>query len=369
MLAVAVGALLALGLVMTFSSSFVQSTAETGDPFGIFRRQLLWCLFGLPPMVLAAATDYRAWRRATPLLLLGSLALAAAVLIPSVGIVVNGARRWIALGWVRFQPAELVKLSLPLYLAHVLARRWPRLRRGDLAALLLPAVPLTAIAAGLVLAEPDLETALLLVAVAGVLLVVGGLPVRMIAAGVGLATVVGLASIATTPYRRGRVAAWLDPAAYPDTFGYQVMQAYLALGSGGWLGVGLGQSRGKWLFIPNAHTDFVFAIIGEELGLVGALGVVLLFAAVAVGGLRAARRAPDPFGRLLAAAITGWLLVQAAVNIGSVVGLLPVTGVTLPLVSFGGTSLVSTMLGCGLLMSVARHARRAPARAPVRRQR
>ncbi len=352
-----------LGLAMTFSASFVQSTAQTGNPFGIFTKQLLWSAVGTPLLMWAALTDYRSWRRVAPALLVVSVVAAAVVVIPDVGVVVNGARRWIDLGPVRFQPTELLKLSVPLYLSHVLAQRWAALRRGDLRGLLVPAVPLVAVVFALVMLEPDLETAVLIAAIAGVVLVAAGLPGRIIAAATVLLGVSGLAGVATSGYRRGRVVAWLDPMADPSNFGYQTVQGYIALSSGGWTGAGLGQGRGKWLYVPNAHTDYIFAIIGEELGLVGALAVLAVFVVVAIAGMRVARTAPDPFGRLLAASLTGWLLLQATINIGSVVGLLPVTGVTLPLVSFGGSSLVFTMLGLGLLLSVARSVspRRPPA--------
>jgi cell division protein FtsW len=363
-LAATAATLLVLGLVMTFSASFVQSAAQTGDAFGIFQRQLLWCLLGLPAMVAAALSDYRLWRRVATALLAVSLVATALVLVPGVGVMVNGARRWIDLGPVQFQPTELLKLAVPLYLAHVLARRWTALRRGDLHALLMPAAPLLVVVCALVMLEPDLETAALLACIGGFVLFAAGLPVRMLSFGVALLGLAGMYAITSTGFRRGRIAAWLDPMSDPSNYGYQTLQGYLALGSGGWFGRGLGQGRGQWLYIPNAHTDYIFAIIGEELGLVGALTVLLLFAALAVGGMRAARLAPDPFGRLLATAITGWVLLQAGINIGSVVGLLPVTGVTLPLVSFGGSSLVFTMLGLGVLLSIAR-----AGRAPRQRER
>ncbi|MFO8075482.1 MAG: putative lipid II flippase FtsW [Actinomycetota bacterium] len=356
-----VAVLLLLGLVMSFSASFVRSTAETGDPFGIFRRQLVWALVGLVPLLLLARSEPQRWRRfATPILLV-ALALSALVLVPSIGLEAYGARRWLALGPVTLQPSELLKLAVPLYLAHLLARRWRRVRAGDLHALLMPAVPLLVIVAGLVLAEPDLETSALLVGVGGLVLFTAGLPTRLLLLGGAGLGALGLVAITQVEFRVGRVAAWLDPMADPANLGYQSVQGFLALGSGGWLGTGLGQGRGKWLYLPNADTDFIFAIIGEELGLVGALATLLLYAALAVGGVRTARLAADPFGRLLAVGITGWLLMQATLNIGSVVGLLPVTGVTLPLVSVGGSSLVVTMAGVGALLAIARTTRTPPA--------
>lgn len=354
LLACTTGALLVLGLVMTFSASFVQAAKQTGDAFGIFTKQLLWCAVGLMPMLVCAAVDYRRWRPLISPLMLVTLIASAVVLVPGLGVEVNGARRWFNLGLANLQPSELLKLALPMFLAHVIATRWPRVRRGDVHALLVPAVPVIAISGLLVLLEPDLETAVLVMVIGGVLLYIAGLPGKIIATGAGLATAVAAVSVVSAPFRRARFSAWMNPTAYADTFGYQTIQGFIALGSGGWFGRGLGQGRGKWLYIPNAHTDFIFAIIGEELGLLGALCVLGLYAALGVAGVRVARRAPDPFGRLLATGITVWLLLQATINVGSVVGMFPVTGVTLPLVSFGGSSLVFTMLGLGVLMSIAR---------------
>ena len=360
LLAVTVAFLLMFGLVMAFSASFVASTAEYGDAFSIFRRQALWCGIGLAPMVFTALADYRRWRRFAVPLLVVTLLACLLVVIPGVGIENNGARRWLGVGAMTFQPAEAMKLGVLLFLADMLARRWPLLRAGDLRALLLPAGPLLAFAVVLIMAEPDLETAVLLIAVVGVVLYTAGLPIRLVLTG-GLGTVLlGAVGIAARGFRQGRLSAWLDPFSDPSAYGYQTLQGYYALGSGGWVGTGLGQGRSKWLYLPNAHTDFIFAIIGEELGLFGALVVLGLYTVLAIAGVRTARCAPDPFGRLLAVGITAWILLQAAINIGSVVGLLPVTGVTLPLVSVGGTSLVITMIALGLLLSIARHARSAP---------
>lgn len=362
-LLVAVGLLVGLGLLMGFSASFVRSTAETGDPFGVFRRQIIWALLGLIGMALAIRVDPQRWRPGSGHALIVGLFLIVVVLIPGVGVELGGARRWISLGAVTFQPSELLKILVPLYLAHVLARRWPRVRRGDLHALLMPALPLLAVIAVLVVLQPDLETALLLVAIGGVILFTAGLPVRLLVLGGGIVAAFATLAITQVGFRMARISAWIDPAADPTNSGYQSMQGFLALGSGGWLGAGLGQGRGKWLFLPNADTDFIFAIIGEELGLFGALGVLLLYLAIAIAGQRTARYAADPFGRLLAVGVTAWILLQASMNIASVVGLIPVTGVTLPLVSVGGTSLVVTMTGLGLLIAVARTiGRPAPAR-------
>jgi cell division protein FtsW len=346
--------LVVLGLVMTFSASFVQSTRDSGGAFGIFQRQLLWAAVGTPIMAVAALVDYRLWRRVAGPLLVLSLVLATAVLVPGIGVEAHGARRWLDLGPVGFQPSELLKLAVALYLGALLASRWRRLRQGDVHALLLPAVPVIALATGLVLAGPDLETAALVALIGGLALYAAGLPLRILGAGCAAALALVAWSIRSTDFRRNRMAAWFDPMAYAGDYGYQSVQGFIALGSGGVFGRGLGQGRGQWLYVPNAHTDFIYAIIGEEFGLIGAAFTLLLFLSLAYAGVRVALRAPDAFGRLVATGITGWLLAQAAMNMGSVVGLLPVTGVTLPLVSFGGSSLVVTMLAIGILMSVAR---------------
>jgi len=361
-LAATVVVLLVLGLLMTFSASFVQSaadTADTGQPdaFGIFRRQLLWCLMGVPLTVGVALRDYRSWRPYVRVFLVVALLLAIAVVIPGVGIARSGARRWLGVEPLVFQPAELLKVAVPLFCADVLARRWGRLRAGDLQALLVPVGPLLAAVAVIVMLEPDLETAALLVAIGVVMLYVAGLPPLWLAAGALSGVVLVGAGIATAEFRMGRFGAWLDPTSSAAEYGYQTLQGYYALGSGGWLGTGLGVGRAKWLYLPNAHTDFIFAIIGEELGLLGALLVLALYMVIAIVGVRIAATAPDSFGRLLATGLVSAILLQAGINMGSVVGLLPVTGVTLPFVSFGGTSLVITMISAGLLLSIARQTR------------
>jgi len=361
-LAATVVVLVLLGLLMTFSASFVQSaavTAATGNPdaFSIFRRQLLWALLGIPLMVGLALRDYRMWRPYISAVLIVTLVLAIIVVIPGVGIERAGARRWLGVEPLVFQPAELLKVAIPLFCAHVLAQRWGRLRSGDMHALLIPVLPMLVLVAAIVMAEPDLETAALLVAVGITVLYVAGLPSSwLVTSTAGVAMLVGV-GIASVGFRMGRFGAWLDPTSSAAQYGYQTLQGYYALGSGGWLGMGLGVGRGKWLYVPNAHTDFIFAIIGEELGLIGALIVLALYTVIAVVGVRIAATAPDSFGRLLATGLVAAILLQAGINMGSVVGLLPVTGVTLPFVSFGGTSLVITMIGAGLLMSIARHTR------------
>ena len=350
----ATACLLVIGLVMTFSASFVESSRAGDGPYGIFLRHAAAVVIGTLALIVAARMDYRTWRRLAAPLLVVATALSVIVLVPGIGMEVSGARRWLPLGPVTFQPAELLKLALPLALADLLGRRWRSLYGGDLHALLVPAVPLIAVAVTLIFVSPDLESAALAGVIGLSVLWAAGLPPRVLAVACAALTLLSVAGVALTSkaFRAARIAAWLDPFSDPANYGYQTVQGYYALGSGGWLGSGLGAGRSKWLFLPNPHTDFIFAIIGEELGLLGTMTVLILFAVLALAGTRIARRAPNPFSRLAAIGITVWILLQAAINMGSVVGLLPVTGVTLPLVSFGGTSLIVTMLGLGVLLSI-----------------
>ena len=363
--------LLLVGLLMSFSASFVDA-AEAGDLFGPFRRHLTWALLGIPAFVFAASLDHRIWRRlAWPLLIL-ALATLVLVLVPGVGVTRFGSTRWVGVGPLVFQPSELAKLATLVWLADVLERKRPRDGSPhEVGHLLIPALPLLFVLAFLVLAQPDLGTTILLTMIVGAVLWVEGLPGRFVAAAVaagGLAIAV-LAVVA--PYRVARIRGWLWPEEYPLDEGFQLLQSLYALGSGGLFGLGLGSSRGKWNFIPNPETDFIFAVIGEELGLVGAIGVMALFSALLYFGLRIAYGAQDGFGRTVALAITAWLVGQALVNVGTVTGLLPITGVTLPLVSLGGSSLVSTLAALGILVSIARRDAPEPRRgaaAPGRRR-
>ncbi|MFA9428937.1 putative lipid II flippase FtsW [Egicoccus sp. AB-alg2] len=346
--------LLLVGLVMSYSASIVDA-AEAGDPFGVFRRQLVWASIGVPAFVLVANLDHRVWRRIAWPLMIGSLVGLVLVLVPGVGITRFGSTRWLGFGPLVIQPSEIAKLAALVWLADVLERKRPKdgtLHRPS--HLNVPAIPLLILLAVLVLAQPDLGTTILLGLIVGAVLWVEGLPGKY----VGIASIAALAAIAAlavvAPYRLRRVTGWLDPEADPLGTGYQLMQALFALGEGGTFGVGLGSSRAKWNFVPNPETDFIFAIIGEELGLVGATFVLGLFAAVLYLGLRVAYAAAEGFGRTVAFGVTAWIVGQALINIGTVTGLLPITGVTLPLVSVGGSSLVSTLVALGLLVSIAR---------------
>jgi cell division protein FtsW len=354
LLLVTVAVLNVVGIVMVLSASSVVSLTTYGSAWYFFERQMIWTVLGVLGFAVALRIDYRRWRAwVTPLLFL-TITLLVLVLVPHFGIYVAGSRRWLGAGSVTFQPTEIAKLALVLFAAHVLTRREDEI--GDWRLSVRPIALVVVALCGLVLLEPDLDSAILLGVVAGALLLVGGVRLRHLGAAgfAGISAAVVLAAAA--PYRRARLLTFLHPTASAANGGYQIVQSLIALGSGGVAGVGLGAGHAKWLFLPNAQTDFIFSVIGEELGLIGSLAVLGLFVAFAALGIRTARRAPDRFGMLVAAGITTWVVAQAAINIGGVVGLLPVSGVPLPFISFGGSALIFTMIGTGVLANVARQA-------------
>lgn len=350
-----VAVLNAIGCVMVLSASSVESLSNYGTAWYFFRRQLVWTALGVTAFVVASRIDYRRWRRWVIPLLVVSFGLLLAVLVPGVGIEVWGSRRWLGGGALRFQPSEVAKLALVVFAADVLARRSRRVHVPREA--LVPVLAVFGAFATVVMLEPDMDSTVVLGIIVAAVLVVGGVRMLHVATLGSVAVAAAAVFAVSAPYRRARVLTFLHPTADPSNTGYQLMQSLIALGSGGWTGVGLGAGRSKWMFLPNAHTDFIFAVIGEELGLLGCLIVVLLFAAFAVLGIRAALRAPDRFGMLLATGITVWIVSQALINIASVIGLLPVSGITLPFVSFGGSSLLIAMGATGVLANVARQGR------------
>jgi len=344
--------LVGIGLVMVFSASSVAAYSEYGSSFLFFRRQAVYAGAGILVLLLLAHTPYLAWRRlAVPFLAVAG-GLLVLVLHPGTGTTVAGSARWIAVGPVTIQPSEIAKLALITFAATVLARKAHVL--DDPLHIVLPLVPVTAIVCLLVMKQPDLGTTLILAGSVFVLLFVAGVRLRYLAAGALAGAGIGWILIMSAAYRRARFLSFLSPWKDPQNAGYHLIQSYIALGSGGLFGVGLGASRQKWMWVPNAHTDFIFSILGEELGLVVAVGVLALFGALLYGGIRVAARAPDAFGRLLAAGIVSWLGLQTIVNLGAVTGLLPITGVPLPLLSYGGSSLVVTLAGIGILLNIAR---------------
>ncbi len=342
-----------LGLVMVLSASSVTALYDYGSSWHFFLRQAVWVVLGFVAMLVVMRIDYR---RLIPLARpLVAVTFALLVLVLFVGLEVNGAQRWLGTESLSIQPSELAKLALVLFTADLLARRADKIGRSD--ATLRPVMVVLGGFAGLVMLQPNLGTTVVLAAIAFSLLFVAGTPLRSLATIVGAGAIAaGLLAVAA-PYRLARIKGVLDPWSDPLNTGYQSIQSQLAIASGGLFGRGLGAGRAKWEFLPEAHTDFIFAIIAEELGLIGALAILALFVTFAVFGFRAARRAPDLFGTLLATGITTWIVAQAVVNLGAVVGLLPITGVPLPFVSFGGSAMVVTMAATGVLVNVARQAR------------
>ena len=341
-----------VGLVMILSAGSISAVEGYGTSFWYFNRQTLYAVVGVIGLVVTARLPYRFWRRAAIPMLLGSLPVMLLTLHSAIGSSLYGASRWIDLGPITLQPAEFAKFLTVCSAAAILSRPWKDLTRPRDA--FLPLGPLVLVVAGVVLLQRDLGTMLIICGSVFLLLFASGVKLRYLAW-----TAMGAAGatayfIFGTAYRRTRfLDAWLHWELDPSGAGWQLRQGLIALGSGGWFGVGLGNSRQKWDYLPNAHSDFVFAVLGEELGLLGAIAVLSLFGVLLFAGIRIAMNAPDPFGRLLVTGITGWLGLQTLVNLGAVTGLLPITGVPLPFLSFGGTALVVTLAGVGVMASVA----------------
>lgn len=344
--------MLAAGAVMVYSASSAESLLEgSGDPSIYLKRYLMFGLVGLAAMYAASRYGLRAVRQLTPLLLAASFGLTVAVMVPGVGVTVNGATRWLGAGPLQFQPSELLKLSLVLYAAQVLATR-PRAVE-TLGGVFKPLLIVVGVAFALLLAQPDMGTAMVIALAIGALLVAAGMPLRRLGALGGGLTAMALLLAVVEPYRMRRLTAFLDPFGDAGDSGFQAVQGLTAIGSGGLLGVGLGESVQKILYLPEAHTDMILAIIGEELGVVGILVVASLYLLIGYAGLRAAKAARDRYSKLLAAGITSLILCQATLNFFAVLGMAPLTGVPLPFISYGASNLVVLLAGMGLLLNVA----------------
>jgi cell division protein FtsW len=339
------------GLVMVYSASAAAARDKglTLNPFLI--KQAMAAALGLVAMFALMHFDYRRLRRPWVIygLLAGMLALLFAVLTQPE---LNGTRRWFHLAGLSLQPSELAKLAFVPFLAWQLERKADRVNHPDL---LLPIGFFTCLTAGLVLLEPDLGTAVLLAATAFLLLFLAGLSWRYVVTGIAVAIPVLYLAVVAVPYRRQRLFAFLDPEADPYGSGFQALQSLIAVGSGGVFGLGPGASHQKLYFLPHPHSDFIYAIVAEELGMIGALALVALFAVLAWRGARAAWRAPDAFGRYLGWGFTGILVLQALINISVAIALLPTKGIPLPFISYGGSSLVVTMTACGVLLNLSQH--------------
>jgi cell division protein FtsW len=348
-----VAALLLLGMLMVYSAS---QLSVPGDPGYWFRKQLVWAALGIVALVLTARLDYHWWQRVSLRGML--LALTLLVVVLKVGHTTYGAQRWLSVGLFSFQPSELAKLALVIYVADWLAGKGERV--ASFAHGLVPFALVTGVVLALVLMQNDMGTAIIIALLAFAMFYAAGANVLQLAPTLALGGVALAALVARSGFRRARVDALLHPLppGCADPASYQVCQGLISLGSGGVFGRGLGDSVQKAGYLPNPFTDSIFAVIGEELGLVGCALVVALFAALAYRGFRVGRRAPDAYGALLACGITSWLVAQALVNVGSVVDATPFTGVPLPFVSFGGSSLVVSLAAVGILLNISRTARR-----------
>ncbi|WP_297699796.1 putative lipid II flippase FtsW [Mycobacterium sp.] len=347
------GLLTTLGLIMVLSASGVRSYDADGSAWIIFGKQVLWTLIGLIACYTSLRMSVRFIRRVAFTGYVVTVILLVLVLVPGIGNLANGSRKWFVVAGFSMQPSELAKIAFAIWGAHMLAAR--RLERASLRELLIPLVPAAVIALALIVAQPDLGQTVSLGIILLALLWYAGLPLRVFGTSLLAVFMAGAILAMSAGYRSDRVRSWLNPENDPQDTGYQARQAKFALAHGGIFGDGLGQGTAKWNYLPNAHNDFIFAIIGEELGFIGAFGLLVLFGLFAYTGMRIARRSADPFLRLLTATTTMWVLGQAFINIGYVIGILPVTGIQLPLISAGGTSTAATLFMIGIMANAARH--------------
>lgn len=349
---IVVALLCVIGLVMVGSASEAISIALYGSAWSIFIREAMWMVLGFVVLMLAAKINFSKWRKFIPLIFTVSVVLLVLVLVPGIGIRVQGSSRWIGFSALRIQPSELMKLTLVLFGTDLLTRKLDAgVPERRILGPLLTASVLTGV---LVLLQPDLGTTVVIGCITLALLLGSGVSIRPLVK-VGACLVgIGLVAAIVSPYRRARLLSFINPSAHSSTSGYQVMQSLIGMGSGSIFGLGLGSGRQKWGYLPNAQTDFIFSVIGQELGLIGALVVLILLGILIWLGFRAALRAPDRFSALLALGLVAWIASEAIINVGAVIGLLPVTGIPLPFISYGGSSLVITMFAAGLLINIAR---------------
>jgi cell division protein FtsW len=358
-------ALVAFGLVMVYSATSAPAALARTDPMSYLKKQAIYAFIGVGLMMAASRFDYRRLRQLAPGLVL--VALGGCLLVLAVGSRINGARRWIEVGPATFQPSELAKLAIAVWAAAYLCKRPAPRTLKELAR---PVGLLLGLFSLLILAEPDLGTTISLAAVLVAVLLISGTPLPTLAAGTGIAVGIGLLAIWFEPYRRARIFSFLDPWKDPQGAGFQTVQALIGLGSGGVFGVGLGHGVQKINYLPEAHTDMIMAVIGEELGLLGVTAVVAAFAVFAYAGLRVALACTDPFGKRLAAGLVALVCGQALINLAAVLGLAPLTGIPLPFISYGGSSLVVALLSVGILLNIAgRHGAQARVAVPDRGRR
>jgi cell division protein FtsW len=342
-----------LGLVMVLSSSAVKAINNGQNGWGYFKKQLLWAILGMAALFITVKVPYTKWRNFVKVGLVGSFVAMFLVFIPGLGRNINGAQNWLNLGPFGGQPSEVMKLALLLYSADLLARRSEHI--ADPKRTLRPVLMILGAACLLVLAQRDLGNGIVMAIIVLAVSFFAGVPLRPLAGAATGMTVAGVGFVMSESYRLARWTSFLNLEANKQKNGYQVWQSLVAIASGGLTGAGVGAGKAKWGFIPELHTDFIFALIAEEMGLFGVVVVCALFAVLGYAGLQVALHAKDTFGMLVAGGVTAWLLAQAVINIMGVTGMMPLTGLTLPFVSFGGSSLLITMSAAGLLLNVARN--------------
>ena len=348
--------LVVIGLIAVYSSSYAIGFVNHGDSDFFVKRQALWALIGLGGLVAAMSIDYRVLMRLSPLLMLVALLGLAAALVPGLGLATEtgGPSRWIEVGPFSVQPSEFAKLAVLVYLAAWLAAKGPTVR--DVALGVVPFVGMVGLVTALVLLEPDLGTAMLIALITGTLFFVSGARLVHLVALVATAAAFTATFVLVGGYGMARILSFTSAESDPEGIGFQTLQMLVALGSGGLTGLGLGLSRQKFFYVPASHTDGVLSIVGEELGFVGVALVLLLFALLLWRGLRIMQRAADPFGSLLAAGVLAWIAFQLLINVGGVTRSIPLTGIPLPFLSYGGSSLAMTLTAIGVLLSVSRYA-------------
>ena len=341
--------LVVIGLGATQSASSAVAIDQSQDRFYYFKRQLMGVGIGTVALLVTSRIPYRFYRRMAVPGFLATAGLLIAVLM--IGREISGATRWLHFGGISFQPSELAKISVVFILAYLLEKKHKLLTKFG--HFVVPVVFTVGILGGLVMLQPDLGTTIIIGAAAMAVILASDAPFRFVLFLTIIVVLVAWVLAFSDQYRVDRIVGFLDPWGNASGEGYQLIQGYYALGNGGIFGVGLGASRARWFYLPNAHTDFIFAIIGEETGLIGALTVIGLFVVLALAGWLVASRAPDRFGRMVAAGLTAWLSFQALVNIGGVLGVMPITGIALPFVSFGSTALIVSMATLGILVNIA----------------
>lgn len=354
-LILAVVSLLAIGIVMVYSAGAVLAFREYGDSFYFVKRQLLFAGLGLIAMFITMNVDYHVWKRYAKIGLVACFVLLIIVLIPGIGVVRGGARSWLGIGSFGIQPSEFMKLGMIVFLSYMLSESKHSITNFTKG--LLPALGVMGLAFGIIMLQPDLGSGTVMMGASLLVIFVAGVRMKHLV-GLGMIGVAGLVGlILAAPYRMKRITGFLDPWQDPLGTGYQIIQSLYAIGPGGLTGLGLGASRQKYSYVPEPQTDFIFSILAEELWFIGCVTVILLFLIVVWRGMRAAITAPDTFGSLLAAGIVGIVAVQVIINVGVVIGMMPVTGITLPLISYGGSSLTLMLTALGVLLNISRYAR------------